>query len=110
MSFNLKRPCPACPFRSDIEQYITDERKEEIADSLRAGADFLCHKTIEHDEDGEGVRTRDSEFCAGALITMENEGFGNQLMRIGERLGMYRRDELDYDSPVYASLDEWVGT
>lgn len=113
--YRLRAPCPKCPFRSDIDKYLTPERVEEIADSLYGGADFPCHQTtveVEDDETGFGdrVATLDSAFCAGALITMEKEGFSNQQVRIGERLGLYDPEALKMDAPVYGSLSDWVAS
>jgi hypothetical protein len=39
---------------------------------------------------------------------MEKQGLASQMMRMGERLGLYRPEELKMDTPVYGSLDEWV--
>lgn len=112
--FKLKRPCKNCPFRSDIPKYLREERVQEIADSLYDGAEFPCHETTEHVEGPDGWEERiavpTSAFCAGALITMEKEGYSNQMVRIGERLGMFNVDDLIMDSPVYDSLEEWVAS
>lgn len=107
--FDLKRPCKHCPFREDIEPYLPEWRAEEIANSLRSGATFPCHKTTAHDEDsGEAHETRNSQFCAGALIVLELGEEPNQMMRIGERLGLYDHKKLDMESPVYSDLNEFV--
>lgn len=109
--FALKRPCGDCPFRSDRTPFLDRERAQDIADSLHADASFHCHKTVSYEsEDGAGEVTGDSKHCAGALITMEREGFANQMMRIGERLGFYDPAALVMDSPVHDSLDAWVAT
>lgn len=123
--YTLKSPCANCPFRADKPFYLGAERAEEIADSLRDGSSFYCHKTIaygdesdereneceDEDEDeknlGQGEITSRSRMCAGALITLEREDSPNQIMRIAERLGLYDRSALDMDAPVYGSLDEW---
>lgn len=107
--FERVTPCGHCPFRNDRDPYLTLDRAEEISDSLRMGAEFPCHKTIEHDEDGEGIRSKDSQFCAGALIILEKGKEPNQMMRVGERLGLYDYNKLDLiNPPVYDDLDEWV--
>ena len=112
--YRLKAPCKNCPFRSDIPKYLRPERAKEIADSLYRGAEFPCHQTTEEveEEDGhaERVATAKSAFCAGALITMEKEGFSNQMVRISERLGLYDHTTLKMDAPVYDSLSEWVAS
>lgn len=110
--FRLRKPCPKCPFRCDIEPYLRPERVQEIADALYAGGAFPCHQTTEHVEDEEGngemLDTPRSAECAGALITMEKEGYEGQHARIGYRLGLYDPTTLDMDAPVYDSLSEWV--
>lgn len=84
-------------------------RSEEIADALRAGGSFDCHKTTT-----SGGADRGNEmFCAGALGTMENEGtvMENQMVRICGRLGFIEDPaELDGLPELYDSLDEWVET
>lgn len=110
--YRLKGPCAKCPFRSDIPKYLRPERAQEIADALYGGAEFPCHQTTETVEHEDGSETRErmatSAFCAGALITMEREGFSNQMVRISERLGLYDPEALKMDAPVYDSLAEWV--
>lgn len=107
--FALKRPCGNCPFRADRPAFLDRDRAQEIADSLEADASFHCHKTLDYDtEDGSGEVTDSSKHCAGALIILEREESPSQMMRIGERLGMYDRDLLDMDAPVHESLSAWV--
>lgn len=104
--YTLRAPCSNCPFRSDITPFLTEERAEEIADSLEGGATFYCHKTLDYD-DMEGEVTSRSRACAGSMITMERDGQPNQIMRIAERIGMYDPTRLEMDSPVFDSLQEW---
>lgn len=116
MKYDLVRPCAHCPFRTDKEGYIRGARAEEIASSLIRGATFPCHKTtisVDEEEgmDEEGmdmVATRDSQFCAGALIMLEHMEQPNQIMRIAERLAMYEPSKLDMTSPVFEDADDFV--
>jgi hypothetical protein len=113
--FRLRQPCANCPFRSDVPKYLGIDRVKGIADSLRDGASFPCHKTTvlaEVDEDGREdlVEGKNSAMCAGALITMEREDFANQIMRSCERLGSYDKTRLKMDSPVYDGLSAWVNS
>ena len=111
MKFGLKRPCAKCPFRSDEPGYLTAGRVREIVRAITAqDQTFACHKTVDYsgDEDGEdnageGLVTRDSQHCAGALIFLEHQGRSNQMMRIAERLGLYDRTTLHMDAPVFDS-------
>ncbi len=103
--YGLTTPCPKCPFRNDIPPFLLPPRVQEIKRSL-VRAEFPCHNTIEHDEEGGYVRSGDEMHCAGALILMEKEGQSSQMMRIAERLGMYDRTKLDMAAPVYDSFSE----
>lgn len=119
--YTLKEPCSNCPFRSDKPFYLNRGRAEGIAESLEMGATFWCHKTLDYSEpefdecsdeepeyDGSGRVVKKSRACAGSLITMEKEDNPNQIMQIAERLGLYDRTQLNMDSPVFDSIEEWV--
>lgn len=107
--FALKRPCGACPFRTDRAPFLSADRARDIADALHADASFHCHKTLDLDADGDELEvTASSKHCAGAMIVLEHENRPNQMMRIAERLGLYDRTSLAMDSPVPESLEDWV--
>jgi hypothetical protein len=116
--FKLKRPCKNCPFRSDIEPFITPGRAVEIAESIVRGDSFFpCHKTIDYsteecDENGTPLPYKlqqENNFCAGALILYEKCGSGaNRNMRIGQLFGLYDPKKLDMTSPVYESIEAMV--
>lgn len=111
--YALRKPCAACPFRTDIDFPLRSGRAREFADQIRGGWEFPCHKTtVEGEPDEEGGSTMESgpgtKACAGALIVQEKEGRINQMMRVAERLGMYDASRLDMDAPVFGSLSEWV--
>lgn len=109
--YALTGPCKHCPFRRDAA-VVRPERASEIAQRLRDGAEFTCHKTtvpVENDDSHvtDMVAGPNAMFCGGALATMEAGGEMNQAMRIAERLGLYAPDKVD-GSAVYGSLTEWV--
>ncbi|GAB3304098.1 hypothetical protein EK0264_03620 [Epidermidibacterium keratini] len=110
MKYDLTTPCKRCPFRSDIDPYLRPARASEIAEALRQGSTFTCHKTTVVDPRNEArmVPGPRAQFCAGALATMEREGFANQMMRIAERIGLYDAARVDFDAPVYDSLADWL--
>lgn len=108
MNFDLIRPCPKCPFRTDVPAYLRGERAEEIARAIANGGEFACHQTTESDDEGDCFATAKSQFCAGALIAQENEGAPNQGLRIAERLGVYDPGRLDMGAPVVRSLDAFI--
>lgn len=82
-----------------------------------AGGEFHCHRTVpdlwDDDESGSVPRTTEMH-CAGALIFAEKHGNQTQMMRICQRLGYYKPDEImSQDSVtglVFDSLDEWFHT
>jgi len=100
--FGLTTPCPQCPFRSDIPPYLSARRVREIQRSLER-ATFPCHETT--GAKGRRHARGGPVSCAGALILSEKEGRAGQMMRIGERLGLYDRRKLDMTAPVYDSFD-----
>ena len=109
MKFDLKKPCAQCPFRTDITPFIRPERAEEIcASMIDLQQAFPCHKTVDYNNDGDGVETPDSQHCAGAMIMLEHMDRPNQMMRIAERLRFYDRNKLDMTAPVYTSDDEMI--
>lgn len=60
---------------------------------------FVCHKTIDYKE---------IQHCAGALVLLEKINKPNQLMRVMERVGEYNRFELDMDSNVFDTPDDFI--
>lgn len=94
------RPCDNCPFRRNVRPYLRPERVAEIA----GDGTFPCHKTREHNDEGELIATESSVECAGKLIMRELMGQPSQAMRIAERLGIYKRERLDMKAPVYANV------
>lgn len=111
--YGLIRPCPKCPFRTDVGPYLRPERTTEIATAIQQGGAFACHETTVYEESteedgwGEMVDGPDSKICAGSLIVMEKMGQPNQDARLAERLGMYDPSRLDMDAPVVGSFVEW---
>lgn len=108
--YKLSRPCPKCPFRTDVPPYLRGERAQQIATDLLRGSEFHCHQTTvaDPDDDSQRMAGAASQFCAGALIMLEKAGAANQIMRVAERLGMYRVDRLDMDAPVHDSPAAFV--
>lgn len=115
--FRLKKVCANCPFRADEDFHgLQPERVSDIAQALRDGAAFHCHATLDYsrsdrfDEDDEPLSpvVKNSQFCAGALATMEQGEEVNQIVQIAERLGLYDPDGFDWENqPVFEGLDEW---
>lgn len=107
--FSLRRPCAKCPFRKDVGPYLTRGRIMEIIRSLTR-VSFFCHETthdLDDDEDYYNANGNE-KHCAGALILCEKENAPGQMMRIGERLGLYDRFKLDMTAPVYDSFKQMI--
>ena len=108
MKFDLIRPCIDCPFRNDKPFFFSYERVEEILQAITDRQQtFACHKTVEFD-DGEHVSSSNEQHCAGALIMLERMERPNQMMRIAERCGIYDRNKLAMDAPVYDNADDML--
>lgn len=107
--FDLKRPCGnICPFhRECLPGWLGRDRAQEIADSLERSS-FPCHKTTQFDEEDEVIRGEEEMHCAGALIVQEKMDRPGQMLRIGERLGLYDHRKLDMEAPIFDDLDEFV--
>jgi len=103
MRFNLRRPCPKCPFRTDIPGYLTAARAQEIIEALFADdwAWFGCHETTEYVEDEEtGLGDRQcvdsTQQCAGSLILLLKLGRPNVATRMAGAMGL-----IDLDTPTW---------
>lgn len=121
--FNLITPCANCPFRKDkLEQqgWLGERRAQEIFDNLKQGGFFPCHKTTHtknddwDDEEERQFEIKDHhQFCAGALIMLENTKIAPTLQpfQVLERLGFYKPDKLRIEeSEVFDSevaFTEW---
>lgn len=105
MTFDLIQPCKDCPFKNDVPHqrgWLGKERAEGIIKSLyEKDQSFPCHKTT-------GCRGKKEQHCAGAMILMERSGRANQDMRISERLGIYDRNKLKMDTPVFDTPEQFI--
>jgi hypothetical protein len=110
MKFDLRSPCVQCPFRHDIEFYLGRGRVRDIYDSLTLGdASFSCHKTTHFDDDGHYDPDGSEQHCAGAMIMLiKQRGYGNQIMRIAERLDLFDPDQLDLNAPVFECVEDMI--
>lgn len=109
--YSLRRPCLRCPFRTDVPGYLRRGRAVEIATAIAKGAEFACHQTTVPDPNDDNALRDDphaSKQCAGALIVMEKAETPNQAARVAERIGLYDRDRMDLDAPVFDSLAAFV--
>lgn len=109
MKFDLKRPCPGCPFGTGPKSVrrLGEARAQEIVDALRGDASFSCHETVDYSRE-KPRETHDTQHCAGAMILLEREERPNQMMRWMERVGFYDHTKLDMGAAVVADFDEFV--
>lgn len=112
MRFEMNRPCANCPFRTDVPPFLGVTRAQEIVSYAMGDKTFACHKTVVYDdEDGEPIRTRDEQQCAGAMIIRAKNGKlgSHQMYRIAHRLGILTNAEtLDLTSPVYPTPEAMI--
>ena len=74
MSDFMKKPCSQCPYRKDVKPFLRAKRGEELAyHAHNPYNSFPCHKTLEHDEEGEAMHHSGDKQCAGFLSLMHNE-------------------------------------
>lgn len=105
----LKKPCADCPFVVAHEFPLHASRRQEIAQSLRVGESFPCHKTVTYDDDGQVVRNRGESRCFGAASVLHKSGEAPmQLEQIAYRLGVadYNPDALDRED-TFSTLEEF---
>lgn len=104
MKYNLHKPCDNCPFRPSVRFPLPRERRAEIAASLMSDAPFSCHKTTQDDD------TSTHSHCAGALIVMWISGqqWANFAHRLGAMFAGFDDSNLDLESPVYRSLEDFI--
>lgn len=114
--FARTRPCESCPWRRDVDPYLTRPRAIEISNSARGVSTFTCHKTVDYDVefDDEGnhnaIGSSGNQHCAGAAIAaFKHGGAPNQLIRIGLSLGTFRIDLDDPDpDDLVLTVDEFI--
>jgi hypothetical protein len=87
----MKPPCALCPYRKDVEPYLTPERGLQLAMATRSRTHrFICHESV-RSLGGTGPR----RLCTGFALLRAQEA-GNRLVRPSE--------------PVYGSMGEMIAT
>lgn len=103
-------PCANCPFKDG--DWLREDRRKEIADSLKNDQAFFCHSTVDYESDEDGVDgevTSDSRECVGAHVLSVRSGFASQYHRNLERFGIMPDDEDFKDGSIpWKDLDDWV--
>jgi len=114
--FDLKRPCVNCPFRRDVPGFLSTGRAEEITDAiLRQDQTFTCHKTLsgertedEHGMEGDYHAGPKDQFCAGALIFLEKNGFPSYPPRLAMALKLWSPDQMRSKELVFDTAAEML--
>ena len=109
MDFKVKTPCKDCPFRNDIEPFLTKERVKEIIQAITNDNTFYCHKTI-YSNEYEELDKKKGSHCVGALILLhkENKIKANFLLRLALMGKMFKVEDLDLKAPVFESFVEMI--
>lgn len=103
LMFKLKKPCNNCPFRTDLEPYLSAKR---IAEIIQATA-FQCHKTVDYSDDIPDQGDKPQQ-CAGLMILLKKSNKANQIMQVGERFGEFDSNTLDLKAPVYENIHQAI--
>ncbi len=94
MNYNLKKPCANCPFLADDSKAVrlSRTRAEEIGGMMLSfnGGDFICHKTSSRTND---LPESEESHCAGAIAFALKFDNMTQMMRISERLHLFKPEE-----------------
>lgn len=100
-----RSPCENCPFRSDIDFWLTAGKARSILAALGGDVDFPCHKTISAIDSWSGQE----KACIGAAIFLEHVRPGglraNLAFRLREGwLKEFHRDELEMGAAVFTEI------
>ena len=95
--WRMSQPCENCPFAASgaglqLRRSLAPGRWREILAGLRRGETFNCHKTTEHDDDGEWI-VGTGLYCAGALEWQEAHDCTSNYARVADRLHAFTRPE-----------------
>ena len=106
----LKRPCVDCPFVVANHFPLGRERREGIAESLKFGETFSCHKTVVYRDDGEPDTTSSARCFGAASVLYKSRRPPMQIEQIAVRLGIAKPPtdrQLNNDS-TYDNLDAFM--
>lgn len=109
--FALTHVCRNCPFRTDIQQYLSPQRKEDIATALQHGEEFVCHKTVDYSDNSDCENYQENQdkarACAGARSVAHKENIVSQMEQIATRLGFIVPIPHS-TNPTYNSFKDWI--
>ncbi|RXZ78007.1 hypothetical protein EBB07_28520 [Paenibacillaceae bacterium] len=98
--FKLKQTCKDCPFveGSSTNKTILNKRIIQIKSDLLQDQSFSCHKTVNYNEDKP--TTVKEQHCVGAMMWLYKVNHPNQMMRIGERFGLLKEENLSSEGRI----------
>ncbi|MEL6493170.1 MAG: hypothetical protein AAFQ95_24730 [Cyanobacteria bacterium J06621_3] len=109
ISERKQQPCNNCPFRSDIDFWLTPEKVEAIVKALQGDGDFCCHKTTA----ASSSKLERKRACVGAAIFLEHVREGglraNRTFRMREMFCHdFSREALDMNAPVFKTVEAFT--
>jgi hypothetical protein len=74
----VKKPCQHCPFLRDVTPFLHPHRGEELAYlTENRYSEFHCHKTLGHDDEGDGdTMVVDGSLTCAGFLSMQVEWGG----------------------------------
>lgn len=103
------RICGPCPFKAQTSTPLDRERRQGIADSLRAGESFICHK--ENPELGaRPPGDAGPRLCNGAASLLDRNDEANDVMTAAWIFGEPPFCQPHPEAVPYRSLDSWVNS
>ena len=106
-SFDMKKACDSCPFRSDIPLIGAPDWAHDVLKGIRRGnLAHSCHKT---DPKADGFKgTKKTQHCMGFLGLMKNMGEVSG----SDAIAAMVRGDLDWDKipteGIWKSMDEMM--
>ncbi|WP_336769766.1 hypothetical protein [Bacillus bombysepticus] len=111
--YELKKPCPSCPFRKNTIMKLSENRLPTIVRSIESNSIFPCHNTIDYekqtDENSDNfiVDHEKNKMCAGAMIFMKKDNRYSRRLELAEEAGYIKHEDLmEHADCVIDSLDE----
>jgi hypothetical protein len=107
LKFEIKRPCPHCPFRRDCSPFL--RRAGEIRDQMSDDHFwFACHETTGA-KGGRRVKPENQSHCAGLMKVLWRMRRPNIAMRLALTFKMITVEQLEERRPaVFRSLAEFA--
>ena len=107
----MHTPCQDCPFRTDIDFYLSRDRREEIAEAVILGDEgFVCHRTIKYRGDRR-IHTKNESPCIGAIKMIGNvrgDCRASLYVRLAHMVGKINLDTLSDQVEVFSTVQAFI--